>query len=72
MFQLFRDYLRTLKEDGIKTGAQLSVQSYIQEVLGVLADRWTDWPRDRKQRREEFIAKAKLEDDEALGLRGLL
>ncbi len=79
MFQLFREYLRTSKEIGIKTGAQLSVQSYIQEVFGLLADRWTDWPedsstnvaKDRKKRREEFMARAKLEDDEALGLRGL-
>jgi hypothetical protein len=78
-FQLFREYLRTATKIGIKMGAQVSVQSYIQEVLGLLADRWTDWPedsltdlaKDRKKRREEFIAQAKLEDDEALGLRGL-
>ena len=79
MFQLFRDYLRTSEELGIKTGAQLSIQSYIQEVLGLLADRWSDWPedsltdlaKDRKKRREEFLARAKFEDDEASGLRGL-
>jgi len=77
MFQLFRDYLRTSKEIGIQTGAQLSIQSYIQEVLALLADRWTDWPedsltdlaKDHKKRHEEF--RAKLKDDEALGLRGL-
>ena len=78
-FQLFREYLRTSKEIGVKAGAQLSIQSYIQEVLALLADRWTDWPedsetdlaKDRKKRREQFTARAKLEDDEALGLRGL-
>ena len=49
----------------------MSVRSYIQEVIALLAERWTDRPRKPKRRLKKFIARAKLEDDEALGLRGL-
>jgi hypothetical protein len=71
MFQLFRDYVRTSEQAGIELGAQLSVRSYIQEVIALLAERWTDRPRKPKRRLKKFIARAKLEDDEASGLRGL-
>jgi hypothetical protein len=71
MFRLFRDYLRTSEQGGIKLGAQLSVRSYIQEVIALLAGRWTDGPRKPKRRLKEFIARAKFEDDEASGLSGL-
>ncbi|KAJ9655921.1 hypothetical protein H2201_008702 [Coniosporium apollinis] len=71
MLQLFRAYLRESETAAIKVGAQLSIRSYIQEVLALLAERWTDGPRDPKERLEEFIARAKLEDEEASGLRGL-
>src|SRR5947209_2033583 len=50
MFQQFRDSLHTSKQDGIKIGAQLSIQSYIQGVLALLAERWTDGPKDPKKR----------------------
>jgi hypothetical protein len=71
VFQLFRDYVRTSEQAGIELGAQLSVRSYIQEVIALLAERWTDGPRKPKRRLKKFIARAKLEDDEASGLRGL-
>ena len=71
MFQLFRDYVRTSEQAGIELGAQLSVRSYIQEVIALLAERWTDGPRKPKRRLKKFIARAKLKDNEASGLRGL-
>jgi hypothetical protein len=40
-------------------------------VIALLAGRWTDRPRNPKRRLKEFIARAKFEDNEALGLSGL-
>jgi hypothetical protein len=72
MLKLFRSYLREPEKlTAIKIGAQLSIRSYIQEVLALLAGRWTDGPRNPKKRLEEFTARAGLEDEEASGLRGL-
>ncbi|KAJ9653125.1 hypothetical protein H2201_009177 [Coniosporium apollinis] len=71
MLSLFRSYLRESETDGVRVGAQLAVQSYIQGVVALLAGRWTEGPRDSKKRLEEFIARAGLEDEEASGLRGL-
>ena len=50
MFELFRDYLRSSEYDGLVLGAQLIIQSYIQEVLSLLAERWTNGPKDLKKR----------------------
>jgi hypothetical protein len=71
MFELFRDDLRTSEEDGLHTGAQLVIRSYIQGVLTLLAERWTDGPKDPKRRLTDFLARAELEDGEAFGLQGL-
>jgi hypothetical protein len=40
-------------------------------VLALLSERWTDGPRNRKERLTKFVARAKLEDDESSGLRGI-
>lgn len=72
MLRLFRECLRTAPETAaIKVGAQLSIQGYIQEVLALLAGRWADGPRKPKERLDAFVTMAKLEDEEASGLRGL-
>jgi hypothetical protein len=71
MFKLFRSYIRESEIAALKMGVQLSIQSYIQEVLALLAQRWTEGPRNPKKRLEEFIASAGLDDEESSGLRGL-
>ena len=47
------------------------MQSYIQEVLSLLAECWTDGPKDLKKQLKEFLARVKLEDSEVSGLQGL-
>jgi hypothetical protein len=71
MLKLFRSYLRESEIAGLKMGVQLSIQSYVQEVLALLAQRWTEGPRNPKRRLEEFIASVGLEEEETSGLRGL-
>ena len=71
MFELFKDYLCSSEYDGLVLGAQLIIQSYIQEVLSLLAECWTDGPKDLKKWLKEFLARVKLEDSEVSGLQGL-
>ena len=47
------------------------MQSYIQEVLSLLAECQTDGPKDLKKQLKEFLARVKLEDSEVSGLQGL-
>ena len=71
MFELFRDHLRSSEYDGLVLGAQLIIQSYIQEVLSLLTECWTDGPKDLKKWLKEFLARVKLEDSEVSGMQGL-
>ena len=40
-------------------------------MLSLLAERWTDGPKDLKKQLKEFLARVKLEDSEVSGLQGL-
>ena len=71
MFELFRDHLHSSEYNGLVLGTQLIIQSYIQEVLSLLAERWTDGPKDLKKWLKEFLARVKLEDSKVSGLQGL-
>jgi hypothetical protein len=71
-FRLFRDYLHEEPETiAMNMRAQLSMQDYIQDMLALLAERWTEVLRNKKERLEAFVTMAELEDEEEFGRCGL-
>jgi hypothetical protein len=58
-------------DEGIEAAAELAVQSYIQEVISIMAQRWNNGKRASSTKFEEYINWAGLTKDEASGLQGL-
>jgi hypothetical protein len=58
-------------DEGIEAAAELAVQSYIQEVISIMAQRWNNGKRTSSTKFEEYINWAGLTKDEASGLQGL-